>query len=790
MKYDHKKIDQEIQKFWKENKIFDSIIEDKEKYYVLDMFPYPSGDGLHVGHVKGYSASDLIAHYKRLKGFNVLHPMGWDAFGLPAENYAIKLKKNPHEVVQANIAKFKRQLERLGFSYDWSREISTADPEYYRWTQWIFIKLFERGLAYQDEVAINFCPSCKTGLANEEVVSGECERCHSKVEKKKLKQWILKITDYADRLLEDLNTLDWPEPIKEMQRNWIGRSEGVIVDFALEDGGNKISVYTTRVDTIFSGTFIIIAPEHPLAQQLTTPENKKEVDQYIKQSSQKSDVERIEGKNEKEGVFTGSFAINPANSDRMPIWISDFVLATYGTGAVFADAHDERDFEMAKKFNLPLKVSIKPASGESWEEIEKLEKCFTDDGILVNSGQFDGLTSAQARTEIAIWLEEKNQGKKAVKYKLRDWIFSRQRYWGEPIPVVHCEKCGIVALNKEDLPLELPYVKSYEPTGTGESPLAKIEDWVNTTCPKCSGPAKRETNTMPQWAGSCWYYLRFTDPKNSKELLSKEADNYYLPVDFYIGGAEHAVLHLLYARFWHKFLYDIKVVKDIEPFKKLKNVGLILAPDNQKMSKSRGNVINPDNLIEKYGADALRMYELFIGPFDQPAVWSTSGIVGTRKFIDKVSMSFNPKETDSSANLQDLVNSITKKIEGNLYNTAISDFMKFSNDNDLSQLSTGQWKIFLTLLTPFAPHLSESLFLKIDKKSVFTNSWPDVTLEERIPTYTIQINGRMKAILSSSADEDGVIKMALEIPKVKKSLENKEIIKTVFIKNKIVNFVV
>jgi len=791
MKYDHKQIEREIQEFWKKNKVFKTDFDiNKPKYYILDMFPYPSGEGLHVGHVKGYSASDAVAHYKRLKGYNVLHPMGWDAFGLPAENYAIKIKKNPKEVVGQNIEKFKRQLESIGFSYDWDRELDTTDPNYYKWTQWIFLKLFEKGLAYQDEVPINFCPSCKTGLANEEVISGECERCHSKVERKKLKQWILKITDYADRLLDDLEDLDWPEPIKEMQKNWIGRSEGVIVDFPLENETEKISVYTTRVDTIFSGTFLILAPEHPLVNKITTKEQEVEVQKYVDESGKKSDMERIENIQDKQGVFTGAYAINPPNSEKMPIWISDFVLSSYGTGAVFADAHDERDFEMAKKYNLPLKVSIKPEDGVSWEAIENLEQCFTKDGILVNSGQFDGMTSAKAREEIAKWLEEEGFGKKAIKYKLRDWIFSRQRYWGEPIPVVHCKKCGIVALKEDGLPLELPYLESYEPTGTGESPLARADEWVHTTCPKCSGQATRETDTMPNWAGSCWYYLRFADPKNESELISKDADDYFLPVDFYIGGAEHAVLHLLYARFWHKFLYDEKIVKDNEPFKKLKNVGLILGPDNQKMSKSRGNVINPDSLIEKFGADALRMYGLFIGPFDQPAVWNVNGITGTSKFLQKVNGAFEPKEQDSGAELQMLVNSITEKIEMSLYNTAISEFMKFSNDNDLRLLSKNEWKLFLTLLCPFAPHLSEALNLKISEDSIFTYSWPSAKITNSHPRYTIQVNGKKKGILEFDGDEMSAIEKAKQIPNVAKNLKDNDIKKTVFIKNKVINFVV
>jgi len=791
MKYNHQKIETEIQKFWKENKTFETVIDSKKaKYYILDMFPYPSGEGLHVGHVKGYSASDVIAHYMRLKGYNVLHPMGWDAFGLPAENYAIKINKNPNEVVKTNIDKFKNQLESLGYSYDWSREINTADPEYYKWTQWIFLQLLVKGLAYQDEIPINFCPSCKTGLANEEVSNGQCERCHSNVTRKKLKQWILRITKYTERLLEDLEELDWPEPIKEMQRNWIGRSEGVIVNFKVVNSKEVIQVYTTRIDTIFSGTFLILAPENNLVDKLTDEDHKQEVQEYVDNSSKKSELERIENAKNKDGVFTGSYAINPATRDKMPVWISDFVLPSYGTGSVFADAHDQRDFDMAKKYDLPLKVSIKPKDGKNWDEIEKLELCFSGDGVLVNSDQFSGLMSSEARGKIGAWLEEKKLGKRSVQYKLRDWVFSRQRYWGEPIPVVHCEKCGIVPLAKRDLPLELPFVESYESTGDGESPLAKIEDWVNTKCPNCSGPAKRETDTMPNWAGSCWYYLRFADSTNTDKLISHESEKYYLPVDFYIGGAEHAVLHLLYARFWHKFLHDIGLVKDREPFKKLKNVGLILGPDNQKMSKSRGNVINPDDLVEKYGADALRMYELFIGPFDQSAVWNTNGIIGTRKFLEKVVANFNPTQTDSDADLGSLTYLISDKIEKNMFNTAVSGFMKFANETSLSKMSKAQWKLFLTILAPFAPHLCEFLFMKLTSKSVFAQKWPDIKVAEKTTLYVIQINGKKKGILQSSGDDKSVIRLASEIPNVTELLGKKTVKKTIFVKNKIVNFVI
>jgi leucyl-tRNA synthetase len=901
MKYDHKQVEKETQEFWNKNKIFESKLDEpKPKYYILDMFPYPSGEGLHVGHVKGYSASDAIAHYRRLNGFNVLHPMGWDAFGLPAENYALKLKKNPAEVVKQNIINFKKQLQSLGFSYDWDREINTTDPGYYKWTQWIFLKLFEKGLAYQSEIPINFCPSCKTGLANEEVVGGECERCHSRVERKKLKQWILKITDYADRLLNDLDDLDWPEPIKEMQKNWIGKSQGSKIIFKLENSEDMIEVFTTRADTLLGCTWVVLAPEHELVDRIVLPEQKKLVTDYLTKVQNKSDIERTGLQKEKTGVFTGAYAINPINGEKVPVWVADYVLSSYGSGAVMAvPAHDERDFEFAINYSLPIKSVIKPADKiksivvgpsvkdgfkqalkekgikfeiatssngrehirislnnsqideyirlvqeylvEKWwvetvgsrevfitkdeviknyfekadevfafcQSLEPLVQkdknvyemlgtnkyyhdlvCFTDYGILSNSGEFNGQTSEEAKKTITKKLESLCKGGFSINYKLRDWVFSRQRYWGEPIPVVHCDKCGIVALDEKDLPLELPYIESYEPTGTGESPLAKIDEWVNTSCPKCAGAAKRETNTMPQWAGSCWYYLRFADPNNYEELISKEADEYYIPVDFYIGGAEHAVLHLLYARFWHKFLFDIEVVKDNEPFKKLRNVGLILAPDNQKMSKSRGNVINPDKLVEQFGADSLRMYELFIGPFDQPASWNVNGISGTKKFLDKVVSKFNPKENDSNANLDQLIARITMKLQKGLYNTAISDFMKFANENRLEDLSKKEWTKFLILLTPFAPHISEFLNLKINKNSVFTYSWPNAKITNSLSRYTIQVNGKKKGFLEFEGDEKSTIEEAKKIQNVAKDIKEKNIKKTVFVKDKVINFVV
>ncbi|MFH1855532.1 MAG: leucine--tRNA ligase [bacterium] len=827
MKYNHKKIENEIQRFWKDNKTFEcNLDKDKEKYYILDMFPYPSGEGLHVGHAKGYSASDAIAHYMRLKGYNVLHPMGWDAFGLPAENYAIKVKKNPQEVVKTNIKNFKEQLKSLGYSYDWSREIDTTDPQYYKWTQWIFLKLFEKGLAYQDDIEINFCPSCKTGLANEEVQSGECVRCHTRAERKKLKQWVLKITEYADRLLDDIDELDWPEAIKEMQRNWIGRSEGSNIRFDViasampagrqeakqscegiaaspdchqpprNDNAGSIEVYTTRADTLFGCTYVVLAPEHKLVKSLQDKiSNYSEVEEYIEKIKNKSDLERAELEKEKTGVkLEGVMAINPINGNEIKIWIADYVLESYGTGAVMAvPAHDDRDYKFAKKYNIEIIEVIQSAKIKDQNNNLKLkdpEEAFIDYGVLINSEEFDGLTSEDAKKKITEKLIDNGHGKFAINYKLRDWVFSRQRYWGEPIPIVHCEKCGVVPLDEKDLPLELPEIESYEPTGDGESPLAKIDSWVNTKCPNCSGPAKRETDTMPNWAGSSWYYLRFTDPKNNNELISENADKYFLPVDFYIGGAEHAVLHLLYARFWHKFLFDIKAVKSVEPFKKLRNVGLILGPDNQKMSKSKGNVVNPDGLVDEYGADALRMYELFIGPFDQSATWNTKGIKGTRKFLEKIYSNFKPQKSNSSADLQGLTNNITEKIEKNLFNTGVSDLMKFSNDNDISKLGKSQWNEFLTLLTPFAPHMSESLFLQLNEKSIFHSSWPEVRVVSKIPIYSVQINGKFRALLNFEGEEENIVGEAKKLDNIKKHLVGRTIKKTIFVKGKIVNFVV
>ncbi len=793
-KIDFKNIEETSQKIWDDQKVFEQNKDKTQKnYYVLDMFPYPSGDGLHVGHVKGYTATDIISHYKRYSGFNVLHPMGWDAFGLPAENYAIKIKKNPKEVVAQNIEKFKQQCKKIGFSYDWSKEINTTDPNYYKWTQWIFLKMYEAGLAYEAVTPINFCPSCKTGLANEEVVSGACERCGTKVEKRNLKQWILKITKYADRLLEDLDGLDWPEPIKQMQKNWIGKSYGTNVIFKLNIE-EELSVFTTRVDTLFGCTYVVVAPEHEIIQKFGKQiKNYDKVFEYIESTKNKSDLERTELEKEKSGIILeGIYATNPINDEKVPVYVADYVLGHYGTGAMMAvPAHDDRDYEFAKKYGIEIRWVIGPT--------KQKEKAFIEYGKLENSGDFNGLTSDDAKEKITQKLKLDGFGDFATNYKLRDWIFSRQRYWGEPIPLVHCDKCGTVPIPESQLPVLLPDVDNYEPSGDGTSPLSKIDSWVATKCPKCSGPASRETNTMPQWAGSCWYYLRFADPNNNNELISKEAEKNYLPVDFYVGGAEHAVLHLLYARFWHKFLFDIGAVSAKEPFLKLKNVGLILAPDKQKMSKSRGNVINPSDIIETYGADALRMYEMFIGPFDQPAVWNKSGISGTYKFLQKIVNEFENRnvsndQSENESALGSLISGIATKIEKMFFNTAISDFMKFSNEVSLESLSTDEWKKFLIILSPFAPHTCEFLYQRINPgKSIFINMWPKSSeaknTDER---YVIQINGKKVDIqnIKSTLSEQQTVESIRTAEKISAALNNREILKIVFIKGRIVNFVV
>ena len=843
-KYNPSEIEAKWQKKWLELGIYKDYSREK-KFYALDMFPYPSGSGLHVGHPKGYIATDVVSRFKMLQGFSVLHPMGWDAFGLPAENYAIKNKVHPKVAVEKNVATFKAQLQKFGFTYDWDREINTTDPEYYKWTQWIFLKMFEKGLAYESEEPVNWCPNCKTVLANEDLENGNCERCGGQIVQRKLRQWVLKMTDYADRLLYDLDKedLNWEELIKEQQRNWIGRSEGAEIKFKLVDNEKFIEVFTTRIDTIFSGTYLILAPDHKLVDEITTSEQKKAVEEYILKTSRKTEMERTELQKDKTGVFTGAYAINPATGEKIQVWISDFVLANYGTGAVFADAHDERDFEMAKKYNIPLKVSIRPSDEKLWEQIKNLEVCFSEEGILVNSEQFDGLSSAEAKPKIISWLEEKNLAKKRINYKMRDWVFSRQRYWGEPIPIVHCESCGAVALPESELPLKLPEVESYEPTDNGESPLANIAEWVNVKCPKCGGEAKRETNTMPQWAGSCWYYLRYIDNKNDKALVDKAKEKKWMPVDLYVGGAEHATRHLLYARFWHKFLFDIGVVSTTEPFKKLMHVGLINAEDGRKMSKRWNNVVNPDDVISEFGADAMRLYEMFMGPFVQNIAWSTAGVKGTRVFLDKiynfsVEMMRDGNEYlsewvreyesgrkffvgeaeqemgDTDPKIKNLLHKTIKKvgedIENFRFNTAVSQLMIFlnsfyrayENEKGLNIVEINgflrgcDFKKFLIILSPFVPHLAEELWEKLgNKNSIFLENWPEYDknlIKDEEFELIVQISGKVRDKIKVKMDisEDEAKEIAMQSEKIKNLISGKEIKKIIFVKNRLINIVV
>ena len=818
MAYQPNKFLKKWQKFWAKNnfELFRAKDNDKrKKIYILDMFPYPSGDGLHVGHVKGYTATDVLARFYRMKGYNVLHPIGWDAFGLPAENYALKIKKPPQETVLKNIKHFKEQCQQMAFSYDWQREINTTDPQYYKWTQWIFLKLLEHGLAYEAEVPVNWCPSCKTVLADEEVVDNKCERCGTPVERKRLKQWLLRITAYAERLLKDLDLLDWPESIKTMQRNWIGRSEGVEVDFRVENTDEYIKVFTTRIDTIFGATYLVLAPEHPLVSKITPLSYQKEVEDYQEIAFQKSEFERIKEVKEKTGVFTGAYAINPVNKERLPIWISDYVLMNYGTGAVMGvPAHDERDWDFAKTFDLPIKEVISLKGIESLN----LEAPYTGDGILINSGPFSGRNNKEATEQMILYAG----GKKTIRYKLRDWIFSRQRYWGEPIPVIKCERCGIVPLKENQLPLKLPKIKKYEPTGTNESPLADIKEWVNVKCPICKGPAKRETNTMPQWAGSSWYYLRYLDPKNPKKLVDSKKEKYFMPVDIYIGGAEHAVLHLLYARFWHKFLYDIGVVSTLEPFKKLINVGVILGEDGEKMSKSRGNTISPDEIVKLYGVDSLRIYELFMGPLTYSMRWNTKSINGIYRFLARVfnlienaTKKTKDKKDDFKLtkeakrklkqNLKELeiirhktIKKVTEDIENFHFNTAISSLMSYLNKLEeipLKEIKKEHLETFVLLLSPFAPYTSEELwhsYLK-HKGSVLKEKWPKYNLKltsDKEITLIIQVNGktRGKIKVNSGIKKEEAEKLAMTLPAVKKHLTRKPK-KIIFVENKLVNFV-
>jgi leucyl-tRNA synthetase len=943
MRYNPSKFESKWQKFWQDKKLFQAKdFDQKPKKYFLVEFPYPSGDGLHVGHVRSYTALDILSRQKRMEGFNVLYPIGWDAFGLPTENYALKTGIHPTKVTEKNVKTFKRQLQSLGLSFDWSREINTTDPEYYEWTQWIFLKFFEKGLAYQQEMPINWCPSCKIGLANEEVVDGKCERCGSQTTRKTIKQWMLKITDYADRLIEDLDKVDYLEKIKTQQKNWIGRSEGTEIRFKIKNSSQEIKVFTTRVDTIFGVTALVVAPEHELMKNLESKiQNLEEVKKYIEQSKKKSDLERTDLAKEKTGVeIKGIKVINPLNNEEVSVWVGDYVIASYGGGAVMmVPAHDARDFEFAKKYNLPIKEVIRPLFGKphggeqfrkvisavvrreednkflimkwknfnwidpvvggledndtdllktaerevleesgykakaikllgseiemyfydenkkAWchricqpiflelisdrlEEVKNDEKekhgaiwmsaeealksitheyhkvgllrylnkdsAYTDYGKLINSGEFNSLSSEEAIKKITDWLEKKNLGKKVIQYKLRDWIFSRQHYWGEPIPIIHCEKCGVVAVLEKDLPVKLPYVEKYEPSGTGESPLAKIEKWVKTKCPKCGGSAKRETDTMPNWAGSNWYYLRYLDPKNKKVLADRKKIDYWMSVDWYNGGMEHTTLHLLYSRFVYKFLYDLGIVPQSEPYQKRTAHGMVLAEDGQKMSKSRGNVLNPDEIIKNYGADSLRIYEMFMGPFDQAISWSSQGLVGCFRFLNRVWDLFNDqnKVGQSSKEIKIKLHQLIKKISSDLelmkFNTSISTMMEFINfwSEEKEKLDLEDRQMFLISLAPFVPHFAEEFWQKLGhKKSIFLEKWPvanEKYLTEEEIVFVVQINGKVRDTLKvkNGLSEEEIKKIVQNSEKIKKYLENKTIHKVIFVSNKLINFVI
>ena len=797
MSFDHKQIEPKWQKYWEDNKTFKTDTSDfsKPKYYTLDMFPYPSGQGLHVGHPEGYTATDIVSRYKRMQGFNVLHPMGFDAFGLPAEQFAIKTGHHPAEFTYKNIDNFRRQIKSLGFSYDWDREIRTCDPDYYKWTQWIFKKMYDAGLAYISEMPVNWCPGLGTVLANEEVIDGKSERGGFPVYRKMMKQWVLKITDYAEKLLEGLDDIDWPESTKEMQRNWIGKSVGADVVFKIADTNKEFTVFTTRADTLFGATYCVMAPEHPFVDEITTPEQKEAVAAYKKDIATKSDLQRTDLNKDKTGVFTGAYAINPINGKKIPIWISDYVLITYGTGAIMAvPAHDTRDYEFAKKFDLPIIPVLEGG------DIEK--EAFTGDGKHINSGFLDGMGKQEAIDTMIKWLEEHHCGEKKVTYKLRDWLFSRQRYWGEPIPIIHMSDGTLRAVNEQDLPLELPATDNYMPSEEGESPLSRVKDWLNVEIDGVKGV--RETNTMPQWAGSCWYYIRYIDPHNNDEIGEKRLLDHWLPVDLYIGGAEHAVLHLLYARFWHKFLYDIGVVSSPEPFQKLFHQGMILGPNGVKMSKSRGNVINPDEIVEAYGADTLRLYEMFMGPLDASKPWSETGVEGSRRWLDRVYRLI--VESDKVVNENDgeldyiynaTVKKVTEDYEALAFNTAISQMMIFVNEAYKAKtLYKGYAEGLVQMLSCIAPHVGEEMWQKLGHdEGISYAKWPTYDPSKLVVAeveMAVQVNGKLRAKITVAKDEDQekVKEIALAEENVKKFTEGKEIKKIIVVPNKIVNIVV
>ncbi len=804
MTYNPKIIEEKWQKQWQENDINHvDDFSDKKKYYVLDMFPYPSGLGLHVGHFKGYVATDIVARMKRMKGFDVLHPIGWDAFGLPAENFAIKTGIHPSVTTEKNISNIKKQLQEVGLSYNWDREINTTDPEYYKWTQWIFLKLYEKGLAYKKLLPINWCPSCKTGLANEEVIDGKCERCGAETTKKDIEQWILRITKYADRLLEDLEGLDWPDRIKEMQKNWIGKSEGWEIDFEIKDLGKKISVFTTRIDTLFGCSYVVVAPESKLVEELQNSIlNIDEVREYHNKARSKSDLERVSEVKEKTGVeLKGIKAINPINGREVPVFVADYVLASYGTGSVMAvPGHDQRDYEFAKKYNLSIIEVITNKEETSTIECE----AFVDDGYLINSDIYSSMDSASARKAIGASLEEEGFARARINYKLHDWPFSRQRYWGEPIPIIHCNHCGMIPLQEKDLPLQLPHVDKYEPTGTGESPLSAIEEWVNVKCPKCGSGAKRETNTMPQWAGSCWYYLRYLDNKNNEFLVDPGKEKRWMPVNLYVGGAEHAVLHLLYSRFWHKFLYDIKVVTTKEPFQKLRNIGLVLSHDGQKMSKSKGNVVSSDSVINEFGADTLRVYEMFMGPFDQAIEWNEQGVKGVNRFINKVwdIIIKTSEKSDSSDEILSETHKLIKKVshdaEKMKFNTSVAFFMEYMNyvQDHEEDFGIDCASIFLQLFFPFAPHICSELWEIIGNNgSLSEQSWPEANehyIKQDKVTLIIQVNGKVRDKLDfdNNINQEDAEKIVRENEIIKKWTEGKDIKKIILVQGKLINIVV
>lgn len=802
--YNHKAIEAKWRVNWEKNPVNpkkDSSGVEKRKYYCLDMFPYPSANGLHVGHWRGYVISDVWSRYKLLKGYYVVHPMGWDAFGLPAENYAIKMGVHPADSTAKNVQNIKKQIQDIAAIYDWDMEVNTTDPKFYKWTQWIFVQMFKKGLAYEKEFPINWCPSCKTGLANEEVVNGKCERCGSEVTKKNLRQWILRITEYAERLLNDLDKLDWPEKVKKMQSDWIGKSYGAEVQFPVKGRDEKITVYTTRPDTLYGATFMVLAPEHAMAASLAADEMKEDVEKYIYDASMKSNVDRLQDK-EKTGVFTGSYCINPLNGEEVPIWLSDYVLADYGTGAIMCvPAHDDRDFEFATKFHLPI-VQVIAKDGKA---AENMTEAYTEAaGIMVNSGEWNGMESSVLKKEAPHMIEKMGVGKATVNYKLRDWVFSRQRYWGEPIPIIHCPNCGNVPVPEEELPLRLPEVESYQPTGTGESPLAAIDEWVNCKCPVCQADAKRETNTMPQWAGSSWYFLRYVDNKNEEALVSKEKASEYLPVDMYIGGVEHAVLHLLYSRFYTKFLYDIGVVDFEEPFQKLFNQGMITGKNGIKMSKSKGNVVSPDDLVSDYGCDSLRMYELFVGPPELDAEWDDRGIDGVNRFLKRFwKLALDSKDADVKATPEmiklrhKMVYEITQRLESFSLNTVISGFMEYTNKFINIAKNTGgidkeTIETVAVLLSPFAPHIAEEIWEQYGHKdTIFRQQWPsfdEKAMKDDEVEIPVQINGKTKAVISVSAS----ISKEDAIAAGKEAIADKltgTIVKEIYVPKKIINFV-